>query len=60
MAVSSENVGPDSAPKNKDLTQGGANSTSKNGGIGGEDSSSYNPLNIGGNKGLPSSVSSPL
>jgi hypothetical protein len=57
---SAENAGADTSASNKDLTTTGANSVKINDGIGGEDSSSYNPLNIGGNSGLPRSASSPL
>jgi hypothetical protein len=58
---SAENVGADSSASNKDLTQSGANSVGKDGeSTLGDVSAAYNPLNIGGNLGLPPSVSSPL
>lgn len=58
---SAENAGADTSAKNKDLTGGGSYTGGKSGpGTLGDASSSYNPLNIGGNAGLPSSVSSPL
>lgn len=60
-APSSENAGSDTSAQNKDLTQSGANSAGKAGeSTLGDVSSAYNPLTIGGNTGLPSSVSNPL